>query len=115
MLYYLAGLGLTKEAVCQSLSLELPLSNLDTFMLYYLAGLGLTKGVVCQSLPLELSLSNLDTFMRYYLAGLGLTKGAVCQRMLFAKGRALPNFPFTFLRILPYFCSLIRHYAEAGS
>ena len=84
-------------------------------MLYYLAGLGLTKGAVGQSLSLELSLSNLDTFMLYYLAGLGLTKGAVGQRMLFAKGSALLNFPFTFLRILPYFCSLIRHYAEAGS
>jgi hypothetical protein len=102
-------------------------------MLYYLAGLGLTKGAVffgnpfrfslraywtggvCQSLSIELSLSNLDTFMLYYLSGLGLTKGAVGQRMLFAKGSALLNFPFTFLRILPYFCSLIRHYAEAGS
>ena len=86
-----------------------PLSNLDTFVLYYLPGLGLTKEVVCQSLSLEVPLSNLDTFVLVYLPSLGLTKEVVCQRS------GLTTFPFTFLRILPYFCSLIRHYAEAGS
>ena len=87
----------------------MPLSNLDTFVHYYLPGVGLTKEVVCQSLSLEVPLSNLDAFVQYYLPSLGLTKEVVCQRS------SLPTFPFTFLRILPYFCGLIRHYAEAGS
>ena len=87
----------------------MPLSNLDTFVHYFLPGVGLTKEVVCQSLSLEVPLSNLDAFVQYYLSGVGLTKEVFCQRS------GLPTFPFTFLRILPYFCSLIRHYAEAGS